>query len=373
MSTLRDFDMERLLNRKPMRWDEHRVGLAFQSCSVLITGAAGSIGSELARQIISLRPQKLILFDRAESDLFTIDLELRQKRLTTLLLPIIGDIQDANQIGEVLLRHRVDVVFHAAAYKHVPMMEAHVIEAVRNNAFGTRTVLNAAAKSKVGKFVLISSDKAVNPTTVMGATKRLCEMMVAAAEIPGWTSVRLANVLGSSGSVVKIFMSQIASGGPVTVTHPDARRCFLTIPEAAQLIVEASTMATDSEAFLLDSGSAVPIIGLARRLICLSGRNPREIRLEVIGLRPGEKLCEDMLGSEEHSVETHHENIKLVRRMHPTKAFAPSQMRQLEYAVARRYDCEVVSLLARIIPEYTPSDHWAPIPDFRGVFLSSGT
>ena len=303
---IRDVRLEDLLGRAPARLDSETIRAKLNGRVVLVTGAGGSIGSELCRQIARYGPCALIGFDNAETALYQIDQELREQFPRVPFYPEIGSIQNRRRLDEVFRDHRPTSVYHAAAYKHVPMMEAHLFEAVENNVFGTRNVVRAAAG--VEDFVLVSSDKAVRSTNVMGATKRLAELICSAGG-PRFRAVRFGNVLGSNGSVIPLFKRQIAAGGPVTVTDPQIRRFFMTIPEAAELVLQAAAIGQDGEIFVLDTGEPVRIQDLARNLILLSGLQPDvDIRIEFTGIRPGEKL---------------YERIEQLRRRHgPYKSFA---------------------------------------------------
>ncbi len=297
---LREVRVEDILGREPVRMELERVGAYLAGQNVLVTGAGGSIGGELCRQIARVGPRKLVLVDHAEDNLFEINRELEEERHVRTAVPVLADCKEEERMREVLAEHRPSVVFHAAAYKHVAMMEHNPVEAVRNNALATRLVARIAGEFGVGTFVLVSTDKAVNPATVMGASKALAEWAVeaAAASYPGTTyaTVRFGNVLASSGSVVPIFRRQIAAGGPVTVTDPRMRRYFMTIPEAVQLIIRAGSLSEGSgEVFVLEMGEPVRIFELAETMIRLSGLEPeRDIAIEIVGARPGEKFHEDL-------------------------------------------------------------------------------
>jgi FlaA1/EpsC-like NDP-sugar epimerase len=289
-----------MLGREPVREELERVGAYLTGQVVLVTGAGGSIGSELCRQIARVGPRKLVLLDHAEDNLFEIRRELAEERHINTAVPVLADCREEERMREVLTQHRPSVVFHAAAYKHVAMMEVNPVEAVRNNALATRLVARIAGEIGVDTFVLVSTDKAVKPATVMGASKALAEWAAAAAAArhPGTTysTVRFGNVLGSSGSVVPIFRRQIAAGGPVTVTDPRMTRYFMTIPEAVQLIIRAGSLGTVSgEVFVLEMGEPIRITELAETMIRLSGLEPeRDIAIEIVGARPGEKFHEDL-------------------------------------------------------------------------------
>jgi FlaA1/EpsC-like NDP-sugar epimerase len=307
-----------LLGRQSVHLDEGVIRESLENGTIMITGAAGSIGSELCRQVARFHPRRIVAFDQSESDLFYIHREMEGSHPGVQVLPQVGDIRDYDRVEEVIARNEVDAIFHAAAYKHVPMMENHVLEAVRNNVLGTRNVVYAAWRQRVGSFLLISSDKAVNPTNVMGATKRVAELIVSSMPLLAdggatkFVSVRFGNVLGSKGSVIPLFKEQIAQGGPVTVTHPEMRRYFMTIPEASQLVLQASTMGKGSEIFVLDMGQPMKIVDLARNMIQLSGKEPDvDIEIRFTGLRPGEKLYEELLIKGEDVLPTYHEKIKI--------------------------------------------------------------
>ncbi|WP_326998754.1 UDP-N-acetylglucosamine 4,6-dehydratase family protein [Cohnella kolymensis] len=312
-SAIRDVMVEDLLGRDPVVIDSDGISSNLTDKTVLVTGAGGSIGSELCRQIAGFCPEKLLLLGHGENSIYTIEMELRRNFPELNIEPIIADIQDRSRIDEVFEIHRPNVVFHAAAHKHVPLMERNPSEAVKNNVFGTKTVADAADLYGAERFVLISSDKAVNPSSVMGTTKRIAEMYIQSLNIKSKTkfaSVRFGNVLGSRGSVIPLFKEQIARGGPVTVTHPEMVRYFMTIPEAVQLVIQAGALSNGGETFLLDMGAPVRILDLAEDLIRLSGFEPHvDIPIEFTGIRNGEKLFEELLLSEEEVAATQHERI----------------------------------------------------------------
>jgi FlaA1/EpsC-like NDP-sugar epimerase len=315
---LREVRVEDVLGRDPVQLDPEEIGGYVRGRVVLVTGAGGSIGAELCRQLARMAPARLVLLDHAETNLFQIERELVE-RGTTNIVPVIGDVKDAGKLDRLFVGYRPEVVFHAAAYKHVPLMQANPLEAIRNNAIATRTLARMAAKHGTERFVLISTDKAVNAQTVMGATKALCEWVVEAISQEQRSmvavAVRFGNVLASSGSVVPIFRRQIAAGGPVTVTHAGMTRFFMTIPEAAQLVVQAGGAAKGGEIFVLDMGEPVKIIDLARDMIRLSGLEPdRDIAIEVVGIRPGEKLDEDLFESWETVAPTAHAKVRRATR-----------------------------------------------------------
>lgn len=314
LAQLRDVSVEELLGREPVKTDMTEIAKYIKGKTVMVTGGGGSIGSELARQIASYGPRCLILFDIYENNVYSIQQELKWHYPDLTLEVIIGSVRDEARVRQVMKRYGPDIVYHAAAHKHVPLMERSPNEAIKNNVLGTYVTAKAAAQYGVRRFVLISTDKAVNPTNIMGASKRLCEMIVQEmdrrAQQTSFVAVRFGNVLGSNGSVIPLFKRQIAAGGPVTVTHPEITRFFMTIPEAVSLVLQAGAYATGGEVFVLDMGQPVRIDELARNLIFLSGRIPGEdIEIKYTGLRPGEKLYEELLMSEEGLQRTANEKI----------------------------------------------------------------
>ncbi|MFZ5825012.1 MAG: polysaccharide biosynthesis protein [Bacillota bacterium] len=317
VNQIRDVQIEDLLGRPEVKVDLEAIAAYLSGEAVLVTGAGGSIGSELCRQVARFGPRQLLLLGHGENSIYEIDLELRARHPNLPIHPIIANIQDEARVRQVFERYRPSVVFHAAAHKHVPLMEANPAEAIKNNVFGTLNVARAADFYKAKRFVLISSDKAVNPTSVMGATKRAAEYVVqslARTSKTVFVAVRFGNVLGSRGSVIPLFRKQIADGGPVTITDPKMVRYFMTIPEAVQLVIQASSMGKGGEVFVLDMGSPVRIVDLARDLIRLSGLEPGvDIEIAVTGMRPGEKLYEELLTAEEGIHVTEHERIYVAR------------------------------------------------------------
>lgn len=303
VSQFRDVQVEDLLGREPVELDIESISSYIENKVILVTGAGGSIGSEICRQVCQFRPKKIILLGHGENSIYQIDMELRNQYKDQIdIVPVIGDIQDRERMFEVMEEHKPDVVYHAAAHKHVPLMEYNPKEAIKNNIFGTKNVAEAAATFGVQTFVLISTDKAVNPTNVMGATKRFAEMIIQQLDKQSKTkfvAVRFGNVLGSRGSVIPLFKKQIQSGGPVTVTHPEMTRYFMTIPEASRLVIQAGALAKGGEIFVLDMGEPVKIVDLAKNLIKLSGYTVEEIGIEFTGIRPGEKLFEELLNENE--------------------------------------------------------------------------
>lgn len=304
VNEFRDVQVEDLLGREPIRLDDAGIGEKIANKTILVTGAGGSIGSEICRQVMKYKPAKIVLLGHGENSIYNIEMEMRVTYKDTVEITTeIADIQDRHKIFEIMKKHQPYIVYHAAAHKHVPLMERNPEEAVKNNIFGTKNVAEAADTFKVNTFVMVSTDKAVNPTNVMGATKRFAEMLVQhmASVSTGtrFVAVRFGNVLGSRGSVIPLFKKQIQKGGPVTVTHPDMIRYFMTIPEASRLVIQAGTLARGGELFVLDMGDPVKIVDLAKNLITLSGYSIDEIGIEFTGLRPGEKMYEELLNEGE--------------------------------------------------------------------------
>jgi FlaA1/EpsC-like NDP-sugar epimerase len=354
---IRDVAVEDLLGRSPVILETDRISAKLAGRTVLVTGAAGSIGSEICRQVARFAPAALIGFDIAESPVFHLQREISQSFPELQFHAEIGSIQNVHRLRELMEAYRPSVVFHAAAYKHVPLMEKHLFEAIENNVFGTLNVVEAARQYGVSEFVMISSDKAVRPANIMGATKRIAELVVRAFQPEGgrYVSVRFGNVLGSNGSVVPIFKDQIARGGPVTVTHPEMRRFFMTIPEACQLVLQASTMGKGGEVFVLDMGELVRIVDLAQNLILLSGLRPDvDIKIEFSGVRPGEKLYEELNGDDENLVGTHHEKISVFAGATKARADLESHLREFRNHCANRDRERLLQELKALVTEYTP-------------------
>ncbi|MER2190030.1 MAG: nucleoside-diphosphate sugar epimerase/dehydratase [Solibacillus sp.] len=302
VSEMQNVDINDLLGREEVQLDMLAISKKLTDNVILVTGAGGSIGSEICRQVMAFQPRKLLLLGHGENSIYTIHMELIEKGSNVEIVPVIADIQDRERIFDVIAEHRPDVIYHAAAHKHVPLMEYNPQEAVKNNIFGTKNVAEAADTYGVKNFVMVSTDKAVNPPNVMGATKRIAEMVVqdlAKRSETNFAAVRFGNVLGSRGSVVPRFKAQIAAGGPVTVTHPDMTRYFMTIPEASRLVLQAGTLAKGGEVFVLDMGEPVKIVDLAKNVIRLSGFSEEEIGITYSGIRPGEKMFEELLNPEE--------------------------------------------------------------------------
>lgn len=317
MQNFRDVQIEDLLGRDPIKLDNKNIGKLIEDKVVLVTGGGGSIGSELCRQIIQFKPQKLVIVDIYENNLYDIEQELKFNYPEIEVDAIVASVREKHRLNEIFEEFKPYLVFHAAAHKHVPLMETSPLEAIKNNVFGTYNVVNCADEYGVKRFILISTDKAVNPTNIMGATKRLCELIVQAKNKVSQTeyaAVRFGNVLGSNGSVVPLFKKQIANGGPVTVTHKDITRFFMTIPEAVSLVLQAMSGAKGGEIFVLDMGEPVKIYDMAVKLIKLSGLEPDvDIQIKVTGLRPGEKLYEEILMAEEGLSETKHDKIHIAK------------------------------------------------------------
>jgi FlaA1/EpsC-like NDP-sugar epimerase len=356
-SHIRDVAVEDLLGRNAVHIDESGIRAKIQNKVVAVTGAAGSIGSELCRQIARFDPAAIVAYDCAETPLFYIEREMRETFPGVTFHAEIGDIRNAERLDEVFGQYHPSILYHAAAYKHVPMMEAHPFEAVENNVIGTSNVALAAANHGISDFVMISSDKAVRPTNIMGATKRIAELLIKGLETRGtnFVSVRFGNVLGSNGSVIPLFKQQIAARKPLTITHPEMSRYFMTIPEAAQLVLQASTMGTNGDIFVLDMGKPVRILDLARNLILLSGLRPDEdIKIEYTGMRPGEKLYEELAHVGEEVRQTYHDKIMIFADNHRDE----SLLRRIEllrrYCAARDLAAMVIQL-KDLLPDYNPS------------------
>jgi FlaA1/EpsC-like NDP-sugar epimerase len=356
---IREVSVEDLLGRKPVLLNEEKIRERIEGKTVLVTGAAGSVGSEICRQIARFNPLAVVGFDEAETPLFQLDRELNNKFPRLTFFPELGNITRSGNVRHAMERYKPSIVYHAAAYKHVPMMERHVFAAVENNIFGTWNVASAAIDYGVEDFVMISSDKAVRPTSMMGATKRISELLISALQKQSSTrfmAVRFGNVLGSNGSVVPIFKEQIAAGGPVTITHPEMRRYFMTIPEATQLVLQAFSIGKGGEVFVLDMGEPVRIVDLARNLVLLSGLRPdRDIKFEFTGLRPGEKLFEELNLQNELFRPTAH--TKILSYLSPFSVdlkgmhIALEELRQIS---ERKDVARLVLYLKELIPDYNP-------------------
>ena len=356
---IRDVDIADLLGRKPVQLDTEQIGRELRGHRIVVTGAGGSIGSELCRQIAEFEPRRLILMERAENALFEIDRELRSSYPQLDVVACIADVCDRERVRRVFAAHRPGLVFHAAAHKHVPMMELNIGEAIKNNIGGTQVVAEAADEAVVAKMVLISTDKAINPTSIMGCSKRVAEMVVQGLDQRSKTqfvTVRFGNVLGSDGSVVPIFKRQIAHGGPVTVTHPDMRRYFMTIPEASQLVLQAGVMGNGGEIFVLDMGEPIRIVDLARDMITLSGLRPGvDIEIEYTSIRPGEKLFEELSMDGEDIAATRHPYIGIHKHRPEDWDAVFKGVEQLLEESDTAADAQRKQHLTSIVPEYQPS------------------
>ena len=353
---IREVNIEELLNRIPISINNPLLVDEIRGKTILITGAAGSIGSEIANQVIQYSPKKLILIDQSESALYDLQQDFLRKKYNAIHIYIVGNIKDLNKMDEYFAHYSPDIIYHAAAYKHVPLMENNPYEAVKTNVLGTKIIMDLALKHKVKKFVMVSTDKAVNPTNVMGATKRAAEIYATCLQQKTKTTkfiiTRFGNVLGSNGSVIPLFKKQIQEGGPLTVTHQDITRFFMTIPEACQLVMEAGGMGNGGEIFVFDMGEPVRIFDLAVKMIHLSGKKyPEEIDIKITGLRPGEKLYEEVLGEDEGNIATYHEKIKIANINTPEckKVFRIfeelSKIDEMDHII-------IVKLLKELIPEY---------------------
>jgi len=368
IKSLRDVDIEDLLGREAISVDLKEISTYLEDKIVLVTGAGGSIGSELCRQIARFKPRRLVMFDIYENSVFDLQNEMRKKFPQLEIDVNIGSVRERARVEELFKKYKPHVIFHAAAHKHVPLMEANPREAIINNVLGTKNCLDMAEKYVADKFVLISTDKAVNPTSVMGATKRICEMLMqnkaAHSKTTRFTAVRFGNVLGSNGSVIPTFRKQIAEGGPVTVTHPEITRYFMTIPEAVQLVIQTGAMANGGEIFILDMGEPVKIINLAENLIRLSGFTPYEdIDIQITGLRPGEKLYEELLLSEEGISQTSHNKIFIGHPISITPAFTDllkddTEFEKTIYGLRNVDENKVREWIRTMVPNYkeTPNE-----------------
>ena len=363
VKAIRDVAYRDLLGREIIDLEEDRISAYIENSRVLVTGAGGSIGSELCRQICRFQPDSVILFERSESYLYEVELELRKNFPYINIISVLGDIRDRTQLSHTFSDYRPNVVFHAAAYKHVPLMELQPWKAVKNNILGTRNMIDISNKYSVERFVFVSTDKAVRPANIMGASKRVAEHLVQCQNGNGLSNfsfmiVRFGNVVGSIGSVVPMFRKQIENGGPVTVTHPEVTRYFMTIPESCQLILQAGAMGKGGEIFLLDMGTPIKIDDMARDLIRLSGFEPDvDIKIEYIGLRPGEKLYEELITEGEGIVPTSHEKIMVLKGKSCDQISLNGKIDKLR-SLAHQQDAEGIrSLLQEIIPEYKPAPH----------------
>lgn len=362
LKQIRDINIEDLLGREVIKLENPEIEKEVKGKTICITGAAGSIGSELARQVLRYKPHTLILIDQAESPLYEIERELRGRNQQSRLLVFIADICNKTRINAIFRDYHPEIVFHAAAYKHVPLMESNPSEAVSVNILGTRSLADLAVENKVKKFVMISTDKAVNPTNVMGCTKRIAEIYVQSLDRyynrlgiskTSFVTTRFGNVLGSNGSVIPIFKDQILKGGPVTVTHPEITRFFMTIPEACELVIEAGSMGQGGEIFIFDMGKPVKILDLAKKTIKLSGKElGKDIEIVFTGLRDGEKLYEELLNDQENTIPTHHEKILKAMVSEYEYNEVCQNLNLLEDLIADRNELKMVALMKEIVPEF---------------------
>ena len=364
LSQIRKIDVEDLLGRDVVQLDTHGLSLMLANKVVLVSGAAGSIGSELCRQILSFHPAQLICLDLSEYALYTLQQEFSQSSTNTELVYLVADVKNQTRMQRILQNYQPEVVLHAGAYKHVPMMEHfNVVEALQNNAYGTYQIAAACQAANVPTFVLVSTDKAVNPTNVMGASKRLAELICQGLQNKQshtrFITVRFGNVLGSSGSVIPKFREQIAHGGPITITHPEITRYFMSIPEAAQLVLQAATMGNGGEVFVLDMGTPVKIVDLARDMIKLSGLQEQEIRIEFTGLRPGEKLYEELLADDENTLPTSHEKLRIAQARSADSIWL-TQLLEWLAAVQHLPEAQIKQDLQHWVEEYQPDTRPAP-------------
>lgn len=359
MNQIHNVKIEDLLGREVIQMNNKRIGDEISGKVILVTGAAGSIGSEIVRQLIAYFPAKLVLVDQGESALYDLEYELAGKVPANVQLMVnVADVSDTRRVSKIFKTHRPDIIFHAAAYKHVPLMENNPYEAIKTNVIGTRILAELASELGVEKFVMVSTDKAVNPTNVMGATKRLAEMytqsMNQLEEVKTkFIATRFGNVLGSNGSVIPLFKKQIERGGPVTVTHPEITRYFMTIPEACELVLEAATMGQGGEVFVFDMGESVKIIDLAKKMITLSGlRVDKDIEIRYTGLRPGEKLYEELLNNDENTLPTHHPKILVAEVNTPSYAYMEVATNELNLLLSSGDNNSIVAKIKEMIPEY---------------------
>jgi len=359
---IREIKIEDLLGRESIRINNIKVGHDLNNKCVLITGAAGSIGSELTRQVSTYNPSYLILYDQSETGLFEIDTEIKFKYPDTNLVTIIGDIINIDRLENIFKKYQPDIVYHAAAYKHVPMMESNPGEAVICNVLGTKVVADLAHKYHAYKFVMISTDKAVNPTNVMGASKRIAEMYVQSlnnfkvspdSNYAKYVTTRFGNVLGSNGSVIPLFKKQIEFGGPITVTHPEITRYFMTIPEACELVLEAGAMGEGGEIYIFDMGESIKIVDLAKRMIVLSGLEVnKDVEIHFTGLREGEKLYEELLNNTENAKPTHHEKILIAKVKEEPYLKVSKEVENLIRIAENKDETELVGYMKKLVPEF---------------------
>jgi FlaA1/EpsC-like NDP-sugar epimerase len=361
LNQIREINIEELLGREAIRLNNPSIVQDIKGKRICITGAAGSIGSELVRQIASYGPERIVLIDQAESPLYEIEREIKGL-FNVRVIPYLADITNKNRVASILEENRPEIIYHAAAYKHVPLMEGNPSEAIHCNILGTKILADLAVQHKVKKFVMISTDKAVNPTNVMGCSKRIAEVYVQSLNenlkeqgnfVTAFVTTRFGNVMGSNGSVIPLFKKQIEIGGPVTVTHPEVTRFFMTIPEACQLVLEAGTMGKGGEIFIFDMGKPVKITDLARKMILLSGMQPgKDIEIVFSGLREGEKLYEELLNQSEDTIPTHHNKI-LIGKVEPYAYEEINRYIELFFDLVHdKNELKMVALMKELIPEF---------------------
>jgi FlaA1/EpsC-like NDP-sugar epimerase len=353
---IKNIRIDDLLEREEIRLDDRQIRAELTGKTIIITGAAGSIGSELARQIMKFHPLNLLLIDQAETSMHQLELEFTENYRDRYPRFLLADIRNASRMGNIFNESKPDIIYHAAAYKHVPVMESNPSEAILNNVNGTRILADLAIKYRSKKFIMISTDKAVNPTSVMGASKRIAEIYTQSLNRngePRFITTRFGNVLGSNGSVIPLFRSQIEKGGPVTVTHPEITRYFMTIPEACALVLEAGTMGKGGEIFIFDMGKSLRIVDLAKRMISLSGLTlGKDIQIRFTGLRPGEKLYEELLNSKENTIPTHHPRILIAKVREYNAGEVAHQIEELIRLADSGHEKEVVRKMKAIVPEF---------------------
>ncbi|EIW00676.1 LOW QUALITY PROTEIN: putative nucleoside-diphosphate sugar epimerase [Thermoanaerobacter siderophilus SR4] len=358
ISSIRDVDINDLLGREPVKIDLEEISSYIKGKKVMVTGGGGSIGAELCRQIARFSPSRLIILDIYENNMYEVQQELKRKYPKLDVVCLVANIREEKKMNKIFSKYTPDIVFHAAAHKHVPLMEDSPHEAIKNNVYGTLNLVKVSDLYSVNRFVMISTDKAVNPTSVMGASKRICEMIVQEYDKKSKTefvAVRFGNVLGSNGSVIPLFKKQIAEGGPVTVTHEEVKRYFMTIPEAVQLVIQAGAMAKGGEIFVLDMGEPVKIIDLARTLIRLSGFEPDvDIPIKIIGLRPGEKLFEELLISDDKYVSTKHEKIFIEKPVSVDYGNLILTLKKYKDKIDDMDEDEIREFIKSLVPEYNP-------------------
>jgi FlaA1/EpsC-like NDP-sugar epimerase len=361
--SIKSFEIKDLLERNPIVLDTQSISRKLFGKSILVTGSAGSIGSEIVRQVINFNPQKIIMLDQAETPLHNLSLEINALKRNIEINNVIADIKNYESLEKIFIKYRPDVVYHAAAYKHVPMMEENPSQAIFTNVLGTKNVADLSQKYDVDRFVMISTDKAVNPSSVMGASKRIAEMYVQSKHFKNkninsdkytkFITTRFGNVLGSNGSVVPLFTKQIQEGGPITITHPDIIRYFMTIPEACQLVLEACSMGNGGEIYIFDMGKPVKIIDLAKKMIRLAGyRVDKDIKIKIVGLRPGEKLYEELLNDSAKNLPTHHEKITIAIEVCQEYNIVSESIFELISLAVESNDDKIVTKMKSLVPEF---------------------